>query len=128
MPELLLQKVSALIPRTKFPTPIIADPAPSRVNTERTYPRILSSILPMTDFRKAYGTTTGLKSAGSLRIGISASPSSGVGGGGGRRRRETTGFYATQLRSGGARDGVERAYVIRRGVSWNGCIQQVCDV
>ena len=38
----------------------------------------------------------GLKSAGSLRVGISAPPSpevTGVEGGGGRRRRETTGFY-----------------------------------
>jgi len=82
----------------------------------------------MTDFREAYGAMAGLKFAGSLRIGISPPPSSDVGGGAGRRRRETTGFYATRVRSGGARDGVERAYVIRRGVSRNGCIQQVGDV
>jgi len=57
----------------------------------------------MTDFREAYGISTGLKSAGSLRIGISVSLPPGVTGaeeGGGRRRRETTGFYTIQLRSG----------------------------
>ena len=50
----------------------------------------------MADFRETYGTGTGLKSADSLRIGIS-SPLSSEGTdaerGGGRRRRETTGFY-----------------------------------
>ena len=83
------------IPRTKFPTPIIVDPAPSKVNIERIYPRILSSTQPMVDCREAYGIMTGLKSAGSLRIGIPASLSSEGGdteGEGGRRRRETTGF------------------------------------
>lgn len=102
LPESFLQKVRTLIPRTKFPTPISVDPAPSRVNAERMYPRILSSTLPMTDFREAYGMMTGLKSGGSLRIGTSASVSSeGVeaDGGGGRRRRETTGFCITEMRS-----------------------------
>ena len=82
----------------------------------------------MTDFREAYGTRTGLKSAGSLRIGISVSEVADVGGGEGSRRRETTGFYTTQLRSGRTHDGVERAHVIRRGVTWNRCVQQVGDV
>jgi len=103
MPESFLQKVRTLMPRTKFPTPISIDPAPSRVNVERMYPRILSSILPMMDFRGAYGMMIGLKSGGSSRVGTSASLSpegAEVGGGGGRRRRETTGFYTTKLRLG----------------------------
>ena len=54
----------------------------------------------MADLREAYGTRVGLKSAGSWRVGISASLSPGTEGGGGRRRRETTGFYAKKLRSG----------------------------
>jgi hypothetical protein len=97
-----LQKVSALIPRTKFPTPTIADPAPNRVKIKRTYPRIRSRIPPMADFREAYGMGTGLKSVGSLRIGIPSSLSSDgadAEGGGGRRRRETTGFYTPKLQS-----------------------------
>jgi hypothetical protein len=102
VPVLFLQKVSTLIPRTKFPTPTTADPAPSRVSIERIYPRILSSTLPIMDFREAYGIMAGLKSAGSLRTGISVSLSSegaDAGREGGRRRRETTGFYTTKLRS-----------------------------
>lgn len=57
----------------------------------------------MVDFREAYGTRTGLKFAGSLRIGISASLSpegADAAMGGGRRRRETTGFCTTKLQSG----------------------------
>lgn len=95
--------MSTVIPRTKFPTPIIADPAPSKVNIERKYPRTLSSTLPIADFREAYGMMTGLKSAGSLRIGMSVSPLSeatGTEAGGGRRRSETIGFCTTKLRSG----------------------------
>ena len=45
-PAPFLQKVSTLIPRTKFPTLIIVDLAPSKVRIERTYPRSLLSILP----------------------------------------------------------------------------------
>ena len=59
---------------------------------------------------------TGLKSAGSLRVGISVSPSpevAGTEGGGGRRRSETIGFFTTKLRS--EVDGAWRSGMSSRG-------------
>src|ERR1700753_872545 len=98
-----------LIPRTKFSIPITADPAPSRVNVERMYPRILSSIMPIKEVKEAYGKRAGSKPAGSLRTGISWGVI-GVEGGGGRRRRETTGFCTTELWLGynGAHNNAEK--------------------
>jgi hypothetical protein len=127
VPAPLLQKVSTLTPRTKFPTPTIVEPAPSRVNSERTYPRILSSILPITHFKEVYRMGTGLKSAGSLRTGIpfKATDMDGCG----RRRRAMTGFCTASFSQAlGGRDDVEMVYVVRSGISWDRGIQQVCNV
>ena len=134
MPAPFLQKVSTLSPRTRFPTPIIVDPASSKVRIERTYPRILSSILYSAnggfigDIRYEY------------RLGVCRKfeswnlcfPLFGrCGRRGGRRKerkRDNKSLHAQASVRQGAHDGVKRGYVVRRSVPWDRGIQQVDDI